>query len=88
MDPATRYRLIELLWSGLNAHGLRELARTVSSTKDQPLLDMLDVLSRVEREPGLPADAHRLVAMCKQALTGKITEDGFARAVQRAHGLL
>jgi len=46
----------------------KELAKTIKSTKETPLQDTIQTLSKVERTPSLPVALFGLVAAAKQAL--------------------
>jgi len=87
MDQEFRNRVLGLLEASLGGHTQRDAARRVKLLQGQSLQEALSALTEIERKPGLPAKAHRLVAMCKQALTGKLDYDSFLIETLKDAGL-
>lgn len=83
-----RRHLLTLLESACQSFDQKEAARRVHELWMDPasLPQVLDVLTAVERMPGLPADLHRAVALCKTALTGKTDDDAFTRFIHEICG--
>lgn len=80
--------LLELLRSACSCSGQQEATRKVKDLWLDPksLQHIIDGLTAVERMPGLPADLHRAVALCKTALTGKTNDEAFVRVVDEICG--
>lgn len=88
MDKNEQRHLLGLLESACSCSGEKEAARKVHALWLDPvsLQHVIDALTAVERMPGLPADLHRAVALCKTALTGKTDDQAFVRVVDEICG--
>ena len=65
------YRVVVInVASGLRGGGEDKLAKRLEAAGTGQKLKLLEVLTIIERSPGLPANCHRLVAMGKKVING------------------
>ena len=69
----------------------KELAKTIKEARNASLTDLINLLTRVERTPGLPVALFGLVAAAKQALLNPSNDEkvrAFWHRAQRDQGLV
>jgi hypothetical protein len=83
--------ILAMLSAGFLETPHKELGKVISGVRHAPLTEVLAVLTRVERTPGLTVDLFGLVAAAKVALSHPGDEakvDAFVRRAWRIQGLL